>query len=1255
VQEDTATAPTFNTSARPLWIGRHNDDGTYSYFNGYMQSIQVIKGEALHTAAFTPPSRLTAESRTVLYLPVDVDAASGADITISADGSQDDNSTYVGVTGSTVAQSVYDSNYVAVYHMAQDPSGGAGCILDSTSNENHGTPQGSMTSGDLVDAGAGKGLDFDGSGESIQASASSSLNNILSLSIDLFLNLDAQTGSDPAGTHFINKTSWFIATAEANTKWIYGEGYYGSVGRWSIPEQSENQDVFLSLAHANRNDTSSNPVICVNGVPQTVTEYTTPNGTRISDSSSALRIADAVNYDRWLDGTISEVRISNTVRSATWINLTAKAFLGTLWTVSEIEDAPGGSVPTTKLKYTIDSADIGSTLTDFPVALNLSEGAVGKTGFDCKPLWDELDGIADSWKKLKINFLETIIGLASLHFTMENASGSTLVDEKGNTDGTIYDMVLQVNGGPSNIPYLEGGDIDSVVRKVDMPTDQSFKSWASWIYIGSLSKYHTIFRELANARAFGRVASNFGTPNRLYFWNGSSVVTTNLTIASTGWHHVAVVEGSSPNHHWVYLNGVRSSAEYLTNMAGVWGRLGDNAAVSNYNVPHFANVQTFDLVLSDAQVTELYQKTDASELTQLYPEQQLYSEVEVWDSVNRKGIIHTKVPTISSTSDTGITVDFTNSNTDQSENSSSDNNTVLFNAPTHDTGASSGAYSRRVLVASGVQTAGSTGFVRLKFGHLGTDYTVSDVYIWKKASTGDHWDGEPGTGVKVGTFTITAENPYTDPVEFDVDGTESIIVAFVQNNSPGVYAAGQMPTNCASYWKSGATFESNVGDVSGYTSSSSFFALDDIEEVPIEDLGKIGLTGSFPASLVWDANFKAVYHMAQDPSGGAGCILDSTSNTNHGTPQGSMNSGDLVDAGIGKGLDFDGSDDHIDFGTSSTLNPGASNFTIESVASLTRQTAYGDYRDQHAIVSKGVSGNNPLYQMVVTEGLDAVRIAIEGTGDQYSYEQAAAISEQTQIHLAGVIDRDSDEITAYLNGASLGTEDTSGTSIGNIDPTQSMKVGEYEDSGNYAYNVDGTISEIRISYATRSADWIAATNLSLTDSFATVEQIFTVGGVGLRSYVVQSYDLSNAVLRAILSQDYAMLSRFVNSLIQGYGLRLAASLVQHYGNNPQIRQALYQFFSSSPAVRKALTQEYGIPFELISKSIQEYDSNSGLLNSLLQTYTITDIVLINAVSQQYDILEHNPLRNKNIQQYIIQTDARTILNSISLTIYGSSN
>jgi len=119
-----------------------------------------------------------------------VAAASSTTLYLYYDSSKADNTTYVGDTGDTPAQSVWDSDFVGVWHMAQNPNGDvADAIKDSTSNGNHGTPSGSMTTADLVDGLAGKALDFDGGDDRVN------LGNVLPVSSDISISAVIKTSN----------------------------------------------------------------------------------------------------------------------------------------------------------------------------------------------------------------------------------------------------------------------------------------------------------------------------------------------------------------------------------------------------------------------------------------------------------------------------------------------------------------------------------------------------------------------------------------------------------------------------------------------------------------------------------------------------------------------------------------------------------------------------------------------------------------------------------------------------------------------------------------------------------------------------------------------------------------------------------------------------------------------------------------------------------------------------------------------------
>jgi hypothetical protein len=83
------------------------------------------------------------------------------------DSTKSDNGTYISAPGTSTAQNVWTSKFLARYGMAQDPSVGGNSIIDSTNNSHHGAPGGSMAFDDLVDSTAGPAIDFDGSNDNI--------------------------------------------------------------------------------------------------------------------------------------------------------------------------------------------------------------------------------------------------------------------------------------------------------------------------------------------------------------------------------------------------------------------------------------------------------------------------------------------------------------------------------------------------------------------------------------------------------------------------------------------------------------------------------------------------------------------------------------------------------------------------------------------------------------------------------------------------------------------------------------------------------------------------------------------------------------------------------------------------------------------------------------------------------------------------------------------------------------------------------
>ena len=164
---------------------------------GFMSGLGAADWQNLHatvdgTECYVEVERWNASNEVaVLWVRVPLVSSSADTVIKITTGTA--NTSYVGETGDTPAQNVWENDFVAVYHMSQDPSGGEDCILDSTSNGLHGTPQGSMTSDDLVDGAFGSAIDFDGSDDYIEFSSLTvgseiTLRVTLQLDFPIFLN-----------------------------------------------------------------------------------------------------------------------------------------------------------------------------------------------------------------------------------------------------------------------------------------------------------------------------------------------------------------------------------------------------------------------------------------------------------------------------------------------------------------------------------------------------------------------------------------------------------------------------------------------------------------------------------------------------------------------------------------------------------------------------------------------------------------------------------------------------------------------------------------------------------------------------------------------------------------------------------------------------------------------------------------------------------------------------------------------------------
>ena len=335
----TTSSYTIPDLAAPLGVGYV---GGY-YSNIYMSELNILKGVAKYTTNFAVPQgppgsswdnrkkiAITDENDNRLYTEIErwdwvneeanlwvkvPTISSGTDTTLYLyyDATQTTNSGYVGDTGDTAAKQVWDSNFVGVWHMAQDPNGDvADSIKDSTSQINHGTPSGTMTTGDLVDGKIGKALDFDGTDDyvSIPNQASALWDG------DFCISAIVNTASVASGTGYI-----LSAAATRNSEFrrynntIEYKMWDGATEHKVISEAILIDTVYYTAITRSKVDGLK---LYFDGIEVDTNVFTGNAVARANSDNIGALYPGAGEFS----GIIDEVHVSNTARSPEWVKAT---------------------------------------------------------------------------------------------------------------------------------------------------------------------------------------------------------------------------------------------------------------------------------------------------------------------------------------------------------------------------------------------------------------------------------------------------------------------------------------------------------------------------------------------------------------------------------------------------------------------------------------------------------------------------------------------------------------------------------------------------------------------------------------------------------------------------------------------------------------------------------------------------------------------------------------------------------------------
>jgi len=526
-------------------------------------------------------------------------------------------------------------------------------------------------------------------------------------------------------------------------------------------------------------------------------------------------------------------------------------------------------------------------------------------------------------------------------------------------------------------------------------------------------------------------------------------------------------------------------------------------------------------------------------------------------------------------------------------------------------------YSAFCCNASGVRliatkTSGTGNYIYFYNGTVGPNTTlaVSDtnwhhVVIVEGSNSNYHWvylDGVKDAGEKLSnlagvvkyfsrpSYASGQENCNIDNLQiYDYKLTDSEVVDLYNSAIPTAVLHTKVPTYSAS---------ANTELILSYDSTQ------------VDNTDYVGETGSAPAKSVWDSNFLGVWHMAQDPSGGAGCILDSTGNANHGTPTGLV-AGDLMDGLVNKSLNF-ALGKYINCGNAASLN----NIQTYECGFYNISGTNGGYG---GLISKYLDNANRIGLYVSPDKNDPV--AYLGT-NIYLTAPSVSYSNVTDWHFvtftnSGIVQQ------CYIDGIASGV---AGAVVCNPSATNNGTVylGAYRYSTGL-YPMAGRLSEVRLSSSQRSPDWIKLTNLSLTNQLITFSAYSSPTGV-LIAFSRQLYDLNVDPFRIFLEQLYHLPTPIQIEQEQVYGLRLAQLLTQRFADAPTIRALLHEWYGAMPELRKTLWQMYGSPLELRAKLAQSITDAPLLRSGLVELYEIS-LGLITTLEQSSGATKNIRLSN----------------------------
>jgi hypothetical protein len=239
-------------------------------------------------------------------------------------------------------------------------------------------------------------------------------------------------------------------------------------------------------------------------------------------------------------------------------------------------------------------------------------------------------------------------------------------------------------------------------------------------------------------------------------------------------------------------------------------------------------------------------------------------------------------------------------------------------------------------------------------------------------------------------------------------------------------------------------------------------------------------------AAVWSNGYRAVWHLKEDPAGAPPQMKDSSGNANHGTAE---NSPTQTSGQIDGSLAFVPNvlEPDVKVNDSASLKLA----TDMTVSAWVWTTSGGDGQSRVALAKWITSGSWRNYWLGIING-STFDFVIDGlTAD--ANVPVAQVNDGQWHHVVGVADAAGHALRLFVDGTQRATVfyDGSSAEVGNSE----LRIARSPDQTLQCWG--GGIDEVRVAGVARTAAWIRAQYLSMSDSFVTFRS--EVGACRLRS------------------------------------------------------------------------------------------------------------------------------------------------------------